>query len=298
MTLRGEYTTVADLRATYLKSNQVTDDVLLLDMIRAVSRDIDRLSVKRFYPRIETRYLDPPFLSAQALVDGDARGYPLPRYRELALDVGEDGWLLAVTTLANGDGTSIASSKYNLVPKNSTPYYAIKLKQAADVSWEPDSDGNYEQVIALTGVWGYHNDYAHAWEDTLGTVQNATEITAGGTSLLVQTGKVKAGYLLKIGTEYLYVSALTVAATDTATVVRGVNGSTAAAHANGTAISRWAVSAELELLCRQAAAATYKLRDNPSGETVSIDGNSFHTPRDVRPWLQKQLDALGLVSRI
>ena len=271
MTLRAEYCTVQDLRSTYLGAERTADDVLLLDMVRAVCRDMDDLSVKRHFPRVETRYFD------------------VPSDRELDLD----DWLLAVTTLTNGDAAAIASSEYNLHPKNQTPYRALRLKAGSDVAWEPDSDGNTESVIALAGVWGYHRDYAHAWE-TLITLSGA--LTADATTLTLAASGGKGGELWRIDSEYLYAGA--VLDTAASALVRGVNGSTASVHSDGATIYRWSVPANLELLCRQAAAATYKLRDNPSGEAVSIDGHTFHTPRDVRPWLAKQLAAMGYVPLI
>ena len=75
----------------------------------------------------------------------------MPEGRELKLD--DD--LLTVTTLTNGDGTVLTSTYYNLVPKNSSPYYAISLKEAAGYIWEADTSGNYENAISIVGTWGY-----------------------------------------------------------------------------------------------------------------------------------------------
>lgn len=270
MTIRAEYCTVQDLRSTYLGATGTGDDTLLLDMVRAVSRDMDALAVKPFHPRIQTRYFDVP--------------------ADRQLDFG-GLWLLAVTTLTNGDGTAIASTEYTLQPRNDSPYHALRLKESSDVVWEPDSDGNYEGVVALDGTWGFHRDYAHAWE-TLTTLSGGITDTASSLTLAAAGGK--GGELWKIDSELIYAGAVTTTAASS--LLRGVNGSTAAAHSNGATIYRWAVGDDLALLCRQATAATYKLRDNPSGEQVTIDGHTFHTPRDVLPWLGKQLALLGLVA--
>jgi len=271
MTIRAEYCTVTELRATYLKATGTGDDVLLLGMIRAISRDIDDLTVKRHHPRLETRYFSLPY-------DGQ-------------LDFGEN-WLLGVTTLTNGDGDAIASTDYNLQPRNDTPYHALRLKDSSSVVWAPDADGNVDDVIALAGVWGFHRDYAHAWE-TLTTLA-APGLTDSATSATLTAAGAQGGELWKIDSEYIYAGAVTTTAATA--LLRGVNGSTAAAHIAGATIYRWAVGDSLSLLCKQAAAATYKLRDNPSGEAVSIDGHEFRTPRDVRPWLLKQMQLMGLVA--
>lgn len=267
MTVRGEYTTVGDLRATYLGATGTGDDALLLDMIRATSRDMDDLTQKRYYPLIETRY------------------FGVPQGRELALDA----YLLAVTTLTNGDGTLLTGSDYNLSPRNQSPYDAIKLKQSSAVAWAGDGEGNTDDAIALAGVWGHHRNYAHAWE-VLTTLSG--DITDSVAALTLSASGGKGGELWKIDSEYIYAGAVTTTAASA--LLRGVNGSTAAAHTSGATIYRWAVGDSLALLCRQATAATYKLRDNPSGEQLSIDGHTFYTPRDVRPWLETQLGKMGL----
>lgn len=268
MTIRAEYTTVTDLRSTYLGATGTGDDALLLDMVRAVSRDMDALSVKHHHPRIQTRYFD------------------VPADRQLDFD---GVWLLALSSLANGDGAAITGTDYALQPRNGPPYHALRLKESASVVWTPDSEGNYEGVVAVAGTWGFHRDYEHAWE-VLTTLSGS--LTDAATSLTLAAAGGKGGELWKIDSELIYAGAVTTTAASS--LLRGVNGSTAAAHSNGATIYRWAVGADLELLARQAAAATYKLRENPSGEQVTIDGHTFHTPRDVRPWLAKQLALMGL----
>ena len=118
-----------------ISSTDTDDDSVIEDIIEAASRYIDRKTGRTFYGRTETRYYDvPPNAGRTLYLDDD---------------------LLSIDTLTNGDGNTIASTEYNLVPKNSAPYYAIKLKASSSTYWDFDSDGNSEWVISVNGTWGY-----------------------------------------------------------------------------------------------------------------------------------------------
>ena len=88
------------------------------------------------------------------------------RYFDSALDVmGSvlflDQDLCAITSITNGDGTVITSGQYITEPRNTTPYYAIKLLGSANVTWEPQDDGDTENAITIVGRWAY-SQYAPA----------------------------------------------------------------------------------------------------------------------------------------
>lgn len=277
MATYGEYTTLSDLRAASAGQLDITstkDDPLLLAQIRAASRDIDEIARRWFYPLVDTREYDTP---AQVL--GDLR---------------VDADLLEITTLTNGNTVVINSSKYRLYPLNTWPKYSIRPLPSQGTPWELSLSGDAFGAISVAGVWGYHRDYANAWVALTALAAAITDTT--GTSVSVPTGKAEAGHLLKIDSEYLYVASVSVGATnDTVAVVRGANGSTAATHLSGAAVSVWQVGYELENLCKMAAAAYYKLRANPIGETVAINNMTFSTPKDVKQYLYKNLQTLGLL---
>ena len=135
VTITNGYLTLSQAKremAPFAKTDTPDDDVIGA-LIEEASRFIDRESGRTFYARTETRY------------------YDVPEGRELEVD--DD--LLTITTLTNGDGATIASTEYNFVPRNVTPYYAIKLKQASNYYWTYDSDGNDEDVISVAGTWGF-----------------------------------------------------------------------------------------------------------------------------------------------
>ena len=134
MAIENGYATLAEFKAwKTVGSTDAGDDAVIEQCIEAASRYIDNETGRTFYARSETRYYD--------AVGG----------RTLMLD--DD--LLAITTLTNGDDIEIASTEYNLWPKNDPPYSEIKLKASSSTLWQMDSDGNVEAVIDVEGTWGY-----------------------------------------------------------------------------------------------------------------------------------------------
>lgn len=265
----SELTTVKDVRDTYLNIVGTGDDALMLSIIRSVCEDMQKIAHRHFTPRIETRYFD--YLR-------DVEG----AYLWLDAD------LLEVTTLTNGDGTTIASTKYVFEPRNMTPYFGLKLLNSSGVYWAYNQDN--ENAVSIAGVWGYHEDYANAWQavDTL----NASASNSTTSLTTVGSGLIQAGQLLKVDSEYLYATSVANTATS---VTRAVNGSTAAAHSNTSTVYAWMPDASLVQLAKEASAARYRMRENPIAETIVIDGNSFATPKDIDAHIENRLQKLGLV---
>jgi hypothetical protein len=275
MTFYGDYTTRAILKSQYLDVTASTDDALLTDIITDVSRQIDHISVRRFAPLIATRAYDTPqnFNAWTLLLDDD---------------------LMTLTTLTNGDGTAIAAGNYKLTPLNEQVKERLILLKSSGLRFEMSPTSDPEGAISVLGVWGYVKD--GGWVNTNGTLQ--ANITDSATSLTATTGKINVGDLLKIDDEYVYVTAVTVGATDTGTIVRAANGSTAAAHTATAILYRWQPDQNISMLCQQAGAAAYRLRANPAGDTIMIDGVSFVTPKDVTAFLYKRLTGLGMKRQV
>jgi hypothetical protein len=112
-------------------------DPAMESVIEAVSRWIDNYCGRTFYARTETRKYNVP-------TDANSR-------RTLWLD--DD--LQSITTLTNGDAEVLTTADYCLQPANSTPKWAVTIKQASSKYWAQDSSGNTEQVISIAGSWGY-----------------------------------------------------------------------------------------------------------------------------------------------
>lgn len=267
-----EYTTVNNVRSVLLDSAQSKDDGLILSIIRDVSREMHGLSNLYFWPRIQTHLFDVP-----------DKGYSLYL----------DEPLLEATSFLNGDGSTIDPTDYVLYPLNKTPKNEARLIPAY-VQFQIPSSGYGYGAMTVSGVWGYHPDYSNAWQEVT-TLSAAITSTSSG-SASVPTGIIYAGELLKIDSEYLYVSAVTSGSVaDTLSILRGVNGSTAATHLTAATVSRWTLPYEVEMIARFCTAGYYRLRSNPMMDTVSLDGVVFTTPKDVQAYMRKRMEAAGLI---
>lgn len=137
MAISNGYCTLNEFKSYQrVTTADATDDGVIEDLVEAASRYIDRYCVRKFYTSTAT-----------------SRYFNIPDGRLLWLDAD----LLSIDALGfvNGDGSTIASTEYTLLPYNETPYYAIRLKDSSSTTWETDSEGSAEKVLTITGTWGY-----------------------------------------------------------------------------------------------------------------------------------------------
>lgn len=188
------------------------------------SEYLTRLCGRRF-----DEYVDTKLYTARDQADG---GHVRKQYW---LHLGDD--LRAVTSLhynvdqfGDEDPIEIASG-YQLLPQNSSngvrAYNMIQLNPDGDISWR-SGDVDPVNSIKVVGRWGYGGQ----WLDTLATVT-----ADSGSSWTVSDGsKLEVGMVVKMGSEYRYVDAIS---TNTITGATAWNDSTTATHDSGTKIYRW-----------------------------------------------------------
>lgn len=249
------YATLAETKQ-YMTSNLSTDDVKLLGLIRQVSSRIDRMFTKRrapmFAPFIETR-----------------SNYRLDGSRTNSWDgtyyIGEP--FLALTGVSVGSNALTPGTTVQAYQGEYSPYLTLQLVDRCCGSWYRYAcAGCGIPFVSIAGVWGYSTDYANAWIDTTQTVTNVGGMNASVTTFTVTdadaannlglTPALSAGNLIQIETEWMEVTATNIT-TNTITVRRGVNGSTAAAHAQGTAVYTFQVEEEVKRACYRQAGLEY-----------------------------------------
>lgn len=133
-----EYAILEEVRA-YAKIQE--DDSagldVLQDLLGQVSRLIDTLTGRILVPAEDTEvFVDFCNIEGRDLWIGE-RNNPL----------------LSITSLLNGNGTSIASSEYLLLPRGASRSHTIRLKEMSNVDWEEDPNG--DSFIKITGKWGW-----------------------------------------------------------------------------------------------------------------------------------------------
>lgn len=133
------YCTVEDVKE-YLDIEASGDDPLIANLIERAQKAIDNHTRRTFEdPGADaTRYYT---------VGVDTEG--------LHLFLDED--IYSITTVKtdadNASPTTIASSDYVTLPRNTTPYYAIKILSSSNEYWDYTDDP--ENGIEITGRWAY-----------------------------------------------------------------------------------------------------------------------------------------------
>lgn len=261
---------------TQLQSS--ADDDLLMWMCDLASRRIDEFCNRKFYIYRDTMHLDWPGTSFD-------------------LDLPED--LHTVVTLTNGDGnvipaTSGGSTVHFLYPTGHYPKYRLQL--GINTGYVYLFSGTPQQCISLDGWFGYPAvpNTGQYYISTSATVQDAaTGQSATQTTLLTQTGSFQAGQTLLIGSEMEFVQSVVAGQTnDTLTVVRGAVGTTAAIHANDTAISLNIYHGMIVNCAYRLVGYLYRQKDSQLFDTVSVQQFGQLTiplqmPKDVEMMLKQ-----------
>lgn len=201
-----------------LKMTGDSDDAEIVRMIDDVSAGVDDYTGRHFYSQVETRYLP----------EDPARGG-----RELWLP-----WdLVSIATSKtdpDGDGvyetTVVENTDYRLYPRAGAPKYRLDIDPNSTVisSWPGTQWG-----VELVGIWGYSQEV-----ELTGALVDDDPLAADAVTLNVDTGKGSSqgvGETLLLGDEQVYASGIS---TDALTLVRGINGTTAVAHAKTTPVYR------------------------------------------------------------
>ena len=130
-------------------------------------------------------------------------------------------------------------------------------------------------TVEIVGKWGFRE----VTEDSGVDINEGAAFAAGDTTLTVTDGsKFAVGQTLVIESEQLYITAI---ATNNLTVVRGVNGTTAASHADSTDISIFRYPGSVAEACLMQTSRLWQRR-NVGLEGGSIGGEGLGLDPDVR----------------
>lgn len=196
--------------------------------------------------------------------------------------------LLSITSLKtdeDGDRSwerTWATTDYDLEPYNANtdekPYTAIRITPQGTLAFP----AGMRKGVEIAGKWGY-------WEATssVGTMGSAISSTTGTSVTMTGGHSVKPLHTLLIDSEQLFVTAVS---SNTLTVKRGVNGTTAATHSNGASVSRYDYPDAVSGACYIQASRILKRKDAPFGVLGIGDmGQAQFIPRldpDVRGFLE------------
>jgi len=238
------YATLADIKNELGEtSTDATRDAILLRMLERASREADQYCLRHFFVMSATRYFD--------VVD------------TCKLFIDDCLSLSALTSDSEGDGTFDGTTftqgdegDYVFWPYNEWPKLALMPASIPDYFF-----CRGEKILKAVGLWGYGDGGSATPYRSSGLT--GTVATTTGTTLTASadaSAVVYPGQTILIGTEQMYVSAVS---TTSITVERGVNGTTAAAQ-NAAAFYIYKYPLEVEtyvLECAKDAYLTRKLGD-------------------------------------
>jgi len=265
----ADYTTLTAVkRLKGIATAQTVDDDVLLDDIHQASGFIDIWATRHFVP----------YVFAKSLDESNVSGYDL--------DTRDD--LLAVTTVTNGDGEAVDSSGYNLRPDNIYPKRKIELISSGAITW---GFQYRESRIVINGIWGHHNFYPNAWAG--GSALNGS-LNDNATNVVVSSGTpYKVLDYILVENEQMQITAIS---TNTLTVTRGVNGTTAAAHNGNPAAKIYQQNPSIRFCANQIVKWMYENRDKVEG-TVQLAEELGVVIVQELPMVKKLLETFRPVTR-
>lgn len=156
------------------------------EAIDAASREIDRLTNRRFIPITATRYYPWPHSAGRS---------------PYVLLLDEDLLSCSALTKEGSDATAIADADYFKEPYNFPPYQWIEIDLASSAFFSIKD--THQQQIRVTGSWGYCDDTV-----TGGTVISGLAGDAAATTFVCSNGAIiGVGDTLLIESEQVFVTA-------------------------------------------------------------------------------------------
>ncbi len=229
------YLTREQFKGAIPKTGEAKDAAIDL-VIEQASREIDALMNRRFIP------------------ETNLRNYAWPQRngrRVYVIYLDEDLLSVSALTKEGDDVTAIASSDFFLEPQGiGPPYNRVEIDLASTAFFS--AKDTHQRQIRVNGSWGYSDDTV-----TAGTINDASGISASDTEVGVASPElVDVGDTLLMQDEQVFVSERILP--DKLTIVRATNGTTAATHADGLAISKYVPPADIRGLCLALASAYYE----------------------------------------
>ncbi len=222
---------------TTSERNWIVDTVL-----PHVSERIEQLTSKEYAPRLRVRKFD-------AFGDHIDDLYNALMFTQTPL--------LEVEGLTVG-GTTLDAEDYLWLDDDS-PYWRIGLAVNAPVEWAT-YDADWRRSIELEGVWGYRTDYPLQGWRLSGTSVNDNPLNSSATTVTAVNGAFfSPGDMIRMDDEWCLVGNVS---SNNLTVERGVRGSTAASHTQGTAIHIWSAQPQIVRAALRWAAFLYRNRGN------------------------------------
>jgi hypothetical protein len=251
--LYGDLTKLKDASLLDDPAGGSGDDDELFQLLMAVSDSIDGYCNRHFYPRTATRTFDGTADTQLTMPD-----------------------LIAVTTLKSDDDddgtfeTTWATTDYASLPLNAmptqhwgTPYHTLRVLGRGTKSQFERGHARYQVV----GSWGYR-----CFEEASGSTTSGSMGASDTTAAVSDGTDFAVGQTVMVDIEQMLVSAIS---SNTLTVSRGLNGTTATTHSSAAVVNilRWPAAVERAALMNAARIWTRAPAFEPFYVDVDLDSD-------------------------
>ena len=289
------YANVNDFKAYLAGTDHVTDwdtDVApITRVINAASQRIDNYMGRSFGVRTETHTYDigRGALRTDALTPSGNEIIDFPDYWSSKLSgagiIRLADWLVSATTVTAYTGTARGASAtlsegisndFLLEPYNTSPKTLIKLQEETTKSFDAG-----QQTLTILGEWGWQNDKSSiSTVDAIGSTSSTSVSVSSGSTTYV-------GDTIVVDTEQMYVSAVS---GNNLTVIRGVNGTTAATHSGSATYYRWIYPEDVSQAALDIARTYWRSRDAGLTTMIGSGEMAMTNPSREENAILKRLD--------
>lgn len=156
----------------------------------------------------------------------------------------------------------------------------------------PSRFGSGYRTTSVTGTW----TYPYRTRVLTPTTAEALDETETEVDVSALTG-LSPGMTILVGSEQMYVTATTDSTTDSITVERGVNGTTAATHLTAQAITRYVYDSSVHTLALRLAEKRWKARDaGADGSDGGLDVGSVSLREGEDTIIRRMLGPIRLMG--
>ncbi len=206
--------------------------------------------------------------------------------------------LISITTLKTDDDvdrtfeTTWATTDYLLLPSNADPATTNNPRSRPYYEIEVDPNGNQSsftkgrQTVQIVGVWGYWQHLKRATE----TVDGELDAIETGVDVSARQD-IQAGHTILIDSEQMYVKSYE---DNVLTVVRGVNGTTAATHTTSTVIDIYEYPSAITEAVLITASRLWTRRLSGFANSIGLPDGSMQVFRGIDPDVRMMLDPYRL----
>ena len=250
----GCYASIADLKGL-LGISSTTDDTVMRKVLESASRSIDQYCNRYFVTQSETKYFDGAYILW------------LPDLLSITkLKTNEDSDATFESTFETTDYITYGVGLEDSL--NTLPITRLEISMDSDYG---SFASGIKKGVEIDGLWGYGDGISSTPYEEDTTTNGAINDSETGFDVTSATN-LSAGQVILIDSEQMYIKSISSA---TLTVLRGVNGTTAATHDDSTTIYIYQYPSDIRQACLDLSVALYQNRARQGLQSEKLGDYSY-----------------------